>query len=151
MFFKPLCKGSCWLSNIFFITFHPVTLISVDDSTFVEDVVFIHGSHQAWWYGTIMLGFRLLCCVGLDWSLLLLLLWLDVSCLFSFTLLPMLDIYISLQFGLSIFLLSVDVGEWNRWCLLCGIVYLPHCTWMVCCDGCPNIDTCQFGWAFCKQ
>ena len=46
MFFKPLCKGSCRLPNVFFITFNPVAFVSVDDSTFVEDEVFIFRSHQ---------------------------------------------------------------------------------------------------------
>ena len=53
--------------------------------------------------------------------------------------------------GLNVFLLSVDVEEWSRQCLLCGIVYLPHCTLMVYCDGCPNVNTCQCGLASCKQ
>ena len=83
-----------------------MTLISVDDSTFVEDVVFILGSHQevfdgessfqmhmdsiflassfetftkSWWYGSTMFGFGLLGCVGFELSVLLLVLWLDVS------------------------------------------------------------------------
>ena len=42
VFFKPHCKGSCWLPNVFFITFYPVTLISVDDSTFVEETYIEH-------------------------------------------------------------------------------------------------------------
>ena len=54
-------------------------------------------------------------------------------------LMPMLDIYISSRLGLSVFLLSVEVEGWSTWCLLCGIVCLPHCTLIVYCDGCPNL------------
>ena len=69
------------------------------------------------------------CCCGL--------MFLESSVLLC--LVPMLDIYISSRLGLSVFLLSVDVEGWSRWCLLCGIVYLPHCTLMVYCDGCLSI------------
>ena len=84
-----------------------MTLISVDDSTFVEDVVFLSLgairrflmvsspfkctwiqyflqvllklSLKPWWYGTTMFGLGLLGCAGLELSVLLLVRWLDVS------------------------------------------------------------------------
>ena len=46
MFFEPLCKCSCWFSNILFITFHPITFISVYVSTFFKDMIFILWSHE---------------------------------------------------------------------------------------------------------
>ena len=36
-------------------------------------------SLKPWWYGTTMFGFGLLCCVGLELLVLLLVLWIDVS------------------------------------------------------------------------
>ena len=39
-------KCSGWLSYIFIITFHPVTFISVDDTTLLWDAIFILGSHK---------------------------------------------------------------------------------------------------------
>ena len=46
MFLEPFSKCSWGLSNIFFITVHPVTFISVDDSTLLLDWIFVFGSHQ---------------------------------------------------------------------------------------------------------
>ena len=46
MFFKPLFKISCWLSNVSIITIHPVTFISIYDSTFFKDWIFILWSHE---------------------------------------------------------------------------------------------------------
>ena len=46
MFPEPFTKSSWGLSNIFLITVHPVTLVSVDDSTLLLDWIFVFGSHQ---------------------------------------------------------------------------------------------------------
>ena len=46
MFLEPFTKSSWGLSNIFLITIHPVTLVSVVDSTLPLDWVFVFGSHQ---------------------------------------------------------------------------------------------------------
>ena len=46
MFFEPLSKCSWGLSNIFLITFHPVTLVSIYDSILFLDVILIFWSHQ---------------------------------------------------------------------------------------------------------
>ena len=46
MFLKPLFKISCCLSYIFLITIHPVTFISIYDSTFFKDWIFILWSHE---------------------------------------------------------------------------------------------------------
>ena len=46
MFLEPFTKSSWGLSNIFLITIHPVTLVSVDDSTLLLDWIFVFGSHQ---------------------------------------------------------------------------------------------------------
>ena len=46
MFFKPLFKISCWLSYIYIITIHPVTFISIYDSTFFKDWIFFLWSHE---------------------------------------------------------------------------------------------------------
>ena len=46
MFFEPFFKSSWGLSNVVFITLHPVTFVSVDDSTFLLYRIFIFGSHQ---------------------------------------------------------------------------------------------------------
>ena len=46
MFSEPFSKSSWGLSNVLFITLHPVTLISIDDSTFLLYRIFILGSHQ---------------------------------------------------------------------------------------------------------
>ena len=37
MFLEPFTKSSWGLSNIFLITIHPVTLVSIDDSTLLLD------------------------------------------------------------------------------------------------------------------
>ena len=37
MFFKPLCKVSCWLTNVFFFTVHPVAFISIYGPTLFPD------------------------------------------------------------------------------------------------------------------
>ena len=34
MFFEPLSKSSRGFTNVFLVTLHPVTLVSVNDSTF---------------------------------------------------------------------------------------------------------------------
>ena len=46
MFLKPLFKISCRLSNILFITIHPVTFIPIYDFTFLEEWIFVLGSHE---------------------------------------------------------------------------------------------------------
>ena len=46
MFLEPFIKSSQGLTNIFLITIHPVTLVSVDDSTLFLDWIFVFGSHQ---------------------------------------------------------------------------------------------------------
>ena len=46
MFLEPFTKSSWGLSNIFLITIHPVTMVSVDDSTLLLDWVFVFGSYQ---------------------------------------------------------------------------------------------------------
>ena len=46
MFLEPFTKSAWGLSNIFLITIHPVTLVSVDDSTLLLDWIFVFGSHQ---------------------------------------------------------------------------------------------------------
>ena len=46
MFFKPLSKCSWGLSNVLLITFHPVTFVSIYDSTFLLDGILIFWSHQ---------------------------------------------------------------------------------------------------------
>ena len=46
MFIEPFSKSSWGLSNIFLITIHPVTMISVDDSTLFLDWISVFVSHQ---------------------------------------------------------------------------------------------------------
>ena len=46
MFSEPFSKSSQGLSNVLFITLHPVALVSIDDSTFLLYRIFIFGSHQ---------------------------------------------------------------------------------------------------------
>ena len=46
VFLEPFSKSSWGLSNIFLITIHPVTMISVDDSTLFLDWISVFGSHQ---------------------------------------------------------------------------------------------------------
>ena len=46
MFSEPFSKSSWGLSNVLFITLHPVTLVSIDDFTFLLYRIFIFGSHQ---------------------------------------------------------------------------------------------------------
>ena len=46
VFLKPLSKCSCRLSYVFFITFHPVTFVSVYDATLLSHMVFVFGWHQ---------------------------------------------------------------------------------------------------------
>ena len=46
MFLEPFSKSSWGLSNVLFITIHPVTLIYVDDSTLLLDWIFVFGRHQ---------------------------------------------------------------------------------------------------------
>ena len=46
MFLEPFSKSSRGLFNIFLITIHPVTMISVDDSTLLLDWISVFGSHQ---------------------------------------------------------------------------------------------------------
>ena len=45
VFFEPLSKFSWRLSNVFLITFHPVTFVSIYDSTFLLDGILIFWSH----------------------------------------------------------------------------------------------------------
>ena len=46
MFLEPFSKSSRGLSNIFLITVHPVTMISVDDSTLFLHWIFVLWRHQ---------------------------------------------------------------------------------------------------------
>ena len=46
MFLVPLSKCFWWFTNIFLITLHPVTFVSLDDSTFLKDGIFVLWSHQ---------------------------------------------------------------------------------------------------------
>ena len=46
MFLESLSKSSWGLTNIFLITLHPVTFISIYDSTPLLDRILIFGSHQ---------------------------------------------------------------------------------------------------------
>ena len=46
VFLGPLSKCSWRLSNILFITLHPVTFVSIYDSTFLEDGIFVLGSQK---------------------------------------------------------------------------------------------------------
>ena len=46
MFFKPFTKGSWGLSNIFLITVHSSTFVTVDDPTFPHHRIFILRGHQ---------------------------------------------------------------------------------------------------------
>ena len=46
MFLEPLSKCSGGFPYIFFITLHPVTLVSVDDSNLFQHRIFVFGSHQ---------------------------------------------------------------------------------------------------------
>ena len=45
-FFEPFSKCSGRLFNIFLITFHPITFISVDDPTFLQHRNLVLGGHQ---------------------------------------------------------------------------------------------------------
>ena len=46
MFFEPLSKCSWGLSNLFLITLHPVTFVSIYDSTFLLEGILVFCSHQ---------------------------------------------------------------------------------------------------------
>ena len=46
MFFEPFSKCSGGFPYILFITFHPVTFVSIDDSTLLHHRIFVLGSHQ---------------------------------------------------------------------------------------------------------
>ena len=46
MFLEPLCKCSCWFSKVLFITFHPISFVSVYDSTFLKERIFVLWSHE---------------------------------------------------------------------------------------------------------
>ena len=46
MFFRPLSKCSWGLSNVFLIAFHPVTFVSMYDSTFLLDGILVFWSYQ---------------------------------------------------------------------------------------------------------
>ena len=50
VFLKPLSKCSSCLSNVFMITFEPVTLVSIDNTTLFCDMVLIFESHQFFLY-----------------------------------------------------------------------------------------------------
>ena len=43
MFFEPLSKSSRGFTSVFLITLHPVTLVSVNDSTFLLDDILVFG------------------------------------------------------------------------------------------------------------
>ena len=106
MSLEPLCKISCWLTNIFFITFHPVAFVSIYDSLFFMMVslslgairrflivnppfrcictpcllhVLLKFSLRPWWYGTTICGWLMLSCSGLVGLVPLLLFLLEVS------------------------------------------------------------------------
>ena len=97
MFLEPFYKCSRWFTNVFIIALHPVTFITVDDSTSVFHGILVLGSHQEvfncctsleihlhpkllhtflklslspLWYGTIMWGFWVVSVPGLFWLLL---------------------------------------------------------------------------------
>ena len=46
VFLEPLSKSSWGLSNVFLITLHPVTFVSIYDSTSLLDRILIFGSHK---------------------------------------------------------------------------------------------------------
>ena len=46
MFHGPLSKNPRGLSNIFLITIHPITFISIDDPTLLQDWILIFEGHQ---------------------------------------------------------------------------------------------------------
>ena len=46
IFLEPLSKCSWWLPNVFFITLHPITFVSVYDCTFLENRIFILWIHK---------------------------------------------------------------------------------------------------------
>ena len=46
MFFNPLSKCSWRFSYIFFLTFHPITSVSVYDATLLDYLDFVLGCHQ---------------------------------------------------------------------------------------------------------
>ena len=46
MLFKPFTKGSGWFTYILIITLHPITLVSVNDATFLSDEISVFWCHQ---------------------------------------------------------------------------------------------------------
>ena len=46
MFLEPLSKCASGLSNVFLITFHPVTFVSINDPTLLLDWILIFWGHQ---------------------------------------------------------------------------------------------------------
>ena len=46
MFFEPLSKSSGGLSNIFLITLHSITFVSIDDPTLFQHWILVLGGHQ---------------------------------------------------------------------------------------------------------
>ena len=46
MLFEPFPKGSGWFTYILIITLHPITLVSIYDTTFLSDEIFIFWCHQ---------------------------------------------------------------------------------------------------------
>ena len=46
MFLEPLSKSSRGLSNVFLLTLHPVTFVSIYDSTSFLDRILVFGSHK---------------------------------------------------------------------------------------------------------
>ena len=44
--FKPLCKISCLLTNVFFITVHPVAFVPIYDPTLPPDCIFVFWGHK---------------------------------------------------------------------------------------------------------
>ena len=46
MFLEPLTKHPWGFSNVFLITVHPITPVSVDDPTFLHNWIFVLGDHQ---------------------------------------------------------------------------------------------------------
>ena len=44
--FKPLCKISCWLTNVFFFTVHPVAFVPIHDPTLFPDCIFVFWGHK---------------------------------------------------------------------------------------------------------
>ena len=153
MFFEPLSKCSWGLSNVFLITFHPVTFVSLSDFTFLLDGILIFWSHQeildsiasfkvdlhSMFTACFLYAFTDYFIIRnhhmwfldvvtrvLDTSAVL------VSSVFSFDSNPcsahMQDICILWVLVLNVLPLAVTAQGWNRWFELCDEVYLLQYT-----------------------